>query len=91
VVYVHGYNNCVRNIVRPAESACNCSANGDVRVAYGLIDQFERAASAVAATSSLGERETRKRMVEGGAVDNNINWLFVAAEVAYDEANDDPG
>jgi hypothetical protein len=69
VVYIHGYENCIRNIVRSTADACNCSTGNDVRDAYNLIDQFERA-----------------------SVDSeSSNRLFVAAEVAYDQANDDPG
>ena len=70
-MYIHVYNNCIRNIVRDTASACNCSAEQDVREAYKLIDQFERAAAAVGATGK--------------------KWLFVAAEVAYDQSNDSPG
>jgi hypothetical protein len=69
VIWVHGYDNCIANIVRKQEYACNCSVGGGIREAYNLIDQFERA-----------------------AVDSSYtNRLFVAVEVAYDEANDDPG
>jgi hypothetical protein len=70
-VYIHGYWNCIRNIVRPISSACNCTANGDVRSAYDLIGQFERGAKEVGESAN--------------------NWIFVAAEVAYDQANDSPG
>jgi hypothetical protein len=55
--------------VRATADACNCPAGSDVRDAYGLMDQFERASVHSAST----------------------NRLFVAAEVAYDQANDDPG
>jgi len=69
VVYIHGYENCIRNIVRRSEDACNCSAGQDIRDAYNLIDQFERA-----------------------SIDTNkTNRLFVAAEVEYDQASDNPG
>ena len=69
VVYIHGYNNCITNIVRNPENACNCSVGADVRESYDLIAQFEKAATAQATSSSL----------------------FVATEVAYDQANDSPG
>jgi len=68
VVYIHGYYNCIQNIVLAVEKACNCSKNQDVRTSYNLIEQFESAT-----------RHTKK------------NWLFIAAEVAYDQANDSPG
>jgi hypothetical protein len=71
MVYVHGYYNCIRNIVRPTTDACNCSTGGAVRDAYDLIGQFERAVQAVGEPAN--------------------NWIFVAAEVAYDQANDSPG
>jgi hypothetical protein len=71
MVYVHGYYNCIRNIVRPTTDACNCSTAGAVRDAYDLIGQFERAVQAVGEPAN--------------------NWLFVAAEVAYDQASDSPG
>jgi len=45
VIYIHGYYNCIRNVVRAPDSACNCSVGQDVRDAYGLIDQFERASA----------------------------------------------
>ncbi len=70
VIYVHGYYNCIANIVRSSDMGCNCSVGQDVRSAYGLIDQFERAS-----THQPGLR----------------GWVFVAAEVAYDQANDSPG
>lgn len=69
VVYVHGYENCIRNIVRNIADACNCSAGQDIRDAYNLIDQFERASVTA----------------------NSINRIFVAAEVEYDKASDNPG
>jgi hypothetical protein len=69
VVYIHGYENCIQNIVRDPQDACNCSVGKEVRDAYGLIDQFERA-----------------------SVDSGVsNRLFVAAEVEYDKASDNPG
>jgi hypothetical protein len=70
VVYIHGYYNCIQNIVRPESAACNCSAGGDIRDAYGLIDQFELA---------MTEKYS------------STNIVFIAAEVAYDQANDSPG
>ncbi len=72
VVYIHGYYNCIRNIVRPNDQGCNCSNGGAVRDAFDLIGQFERAASAV-------------------GPNRGNNWIFVAAEVAFDQANDSPG
>lgn len=56
--------------MRAESEACNCSTGGDVRDAYGLVDQFEMA------------------MIEKY---NSTNILFIAAEVAYDQANDSPG
>lgn len=41
VVYLHGFNNCVTNIVRPTADAQPCSAGGAVRNAYNLIGQLE--------------------------------------------------
>ncbi len=70
VVYIHGYYNCIRNIVREKEEGCNCSANGPMRESYNLINQFEKAVT---------ERGSK------------TNQLFIAAEVAYDQANDSPG
>lgn len=69
VIYVHGYNNCISNVVRNPDYGCNCTAGEDVRQAYGLIDQFEQAS------------------VNG----STSNRIFVAIEVAYDQANDSPG
>jgi len=69
VIWVHGYNNCIVNIVRKQEDACNCSTGEGIREAYDLIGQFERAA----------------------VYTMKSNRIFVAIEVAYDEANDDPG
>jgi len=46
VVWVHGYNNCIANVVRSPRLSCNCTAHTDVRVGYGLIEQFESAAAA---------------------------------------------
>ena len=70
VVYIHGYYNCIRNIVRRPEDQCNCSAGGQIREGYDLIGQFERACKGRGSLCSS---------------------LFVAAEVAYDQANDSPG
>jgi hypothetical protein len=75
VVYIHGYNNCITNIVRSPELACNCTASADVREGYDLIAQFEKASLDLAQSGD-------------SAVTNRI---FVAAEVAYDQANDSPG
>ena len=79
MVYIHGYYNCIANIVRSQDQACNCSAGGDIRSAYDLIAQFERASleDNTSVSTVTGERGT--------------NRLFVAAEVAYDQANDSPG
>ncbi len=44
VVWVHGYDNCIQNVVRAPQAACNCSASHDIRVGYDLIAQFEDAA-----------------------------------------------
>lgn len=74
VVYIHGYNNCIANIVRSPELACNCSASADVREGYDLIAQFEKASLELAEGDTAG-----------------TNRIFVAAEVAYDQANDSPG
>lgn len=75
VVYIHGYNNCIANIVRSPELACNCTASADVREGYDLIAQFEKASMELAKSDdSVG-----------------TNRIFVAAEVAYDQANDSPG
>ncbi len=41
VVYIHGFNNCVANIVRPTASAQPCTTGGAVRNAYNLIGQLE--------------------------------------------------
>lgn len=41
VVYIHGFNNCVENIVRPTASGQSCKSGGPVRNAYNLIGQLE--------------------------------------------------
>lgn len=41
VVYLHGFNNCVENIVRPTADAQPCTRGGAVRNAYNLIGQLE--------------------------------------------------
>ena len=41
VVYIHGFNNCVENIVRPTASGQPCKTGGAVRNAYNLIAQLE--------------------------------------------------
>ena len=41
VVYIHGFNNCVDNIVRPTAAAQPCSKGGAVRSAFNLIGQLE--------------------------------------------------
>ncbi len=41
VVYIHGFNNCVANIVRPTASGQPCKTGGAVRNAYNLIAQLE--------------------------------------------------
>jgi len=73
-IYIHGYNNCIRNIVRATEDACNCTANQDIRDAYNLIEQFEYAVTHQSPTKQSGYKQ-----------------IFIAAEVAYDQANDSPG
>jgi len=77
VVWIHGFNNCVSNVVRNQDESCNCSSSQDVRVGYNLIDQFESASLAVASSSTSSSSTT--------------NTLFIAAEVAYDLASDAPG
>lgn len=41
VVYLHGFNNCVDNIVRPTADAQPCTKGGAARNAYNLIGQLE--------------------------------------------------
>jgi len=53
VVWVHGYNNCIDNVVRSPNLSCNCTAHEDVRVGYGLIEQFESAATQQEKSHSL--------------------------------------
>lgn len=77
-VAIHGYSNCIQNMVRPTDLGCNCTVGQDVREAYNLINQFEDAAV-----------ETQKR--DASNQQKALNRLFVAAEVAYDQANDSPG
>ena len=43
VVYIHGFNNCVENIVRPTADGQPCKSGGAVRNAYNLIGQLEAA------------------------------------------------
>jgi hypothetical protein len=74
VVYIHGYYNCIRNILVPVEEACNCTANNDIRDAYNLINQFEYGVTHLAESKESGYKK-----------------LLIAAEVAYDQANDSPG
>jgi hypothetical protein len=76
VVYIHGYQNCISNIVRSVENTCNCSVGQDTRDAYNLIDQFEKASTDPTRVSFN---------------DSDTNLLFVAAEVAYDQSNSSPG
>lgn len=73
VVYIHGYQNCIQNIVRATDSGCNCSVGQDVRDAYNLIEQL----------ASIDPNRI--------SVNDPVNLLFVAAEVAYDQSNDNPG
>jgi len=70
VVWVHGYHNCVENIVRLENESCNCSASQNVRVGYNLISQFDEAVSKAPQLQ---------------------HTVFIASEVAYDQANDSPG
>jgi hypothetical protein len=62
VVYLHGFYNCVENVVRSSGKAC--TPGHPVRQAYALTAQLEA---------------SRK------------NALLVIPEVAYDQANADPG
>jgi len=41
VVYLHGFENCVENIVRPTGEAQACTPGGPVRIAHNLIAQLE--------------------------------------------------
>lgn len=76
VVYIHGYYNCIENIIFGNDFACNCSAGQAVRTTFDLINSFE---------TVVTTRDTEE-------VSTNIkNYLFIAAEVAYDQANDSPG
>jgi hypothetical protein len=79
VVFVHGFHNCVANCALPEASACNCSAGGGAGTnqAYGLIDSFEAAARAGAGGA--------------GGAGALAQSLFVAIEVAYDEASSATG
>lgn len=43
LVYIHGFNNCVENIVRPSNAGQPCTNSGPVRQAFGLIAQLEAA------------------------------------------------
>ena len=54
IVYIHGYNNCIANIVRASDMACNCSAGADVREGYNLIAQFEKASIELAKRDAVG-------------------------------------
>ena len=76
VLYIHGYNNCIRNIVRDNIMSCNCSENGDVRVSYDLLTQFERSCQHI----DIVNPDTLL-----------TNRIFVAMEVEYDKASDNPG
>lgn len=78
-VAIHGFSNCVQNMVRPTDLGCNCSADTDVREAYNLINQFEEASVEIQKRNSNNDQE------------KVLNHLFVAAEVAYDQTSDSPG
>ena len=52
VVFIHGFHNCIENVVLPGASGCNCSSDGAYDSAYGLIDSFEAAATAGTAEGS---------------------------------------
>ena len=80
VVFIHGFHNCVANCVLPEINACNCSAGGGygTNQAYGLLDAFEAAAQASAARGDVGAASVAQS-------------IFIAAEVAYDQASSDPG
>ena len=41
VVYIHGFNNCVENIVRPVAAGKACTKGGAVRSAFNLVGQLE--------------------------------------------------
>jgi hypothetical protein len=41
IVYIHGFNNCVENIVRDAGQSCSPDAGTPARAAYGLAAQLE--------------------------------------------------
>jgi hypothetical protein len=43
VVYIHGLDNCVENIVRPENQGQACTTGGSVRTAFNLIGQMEAA------------------------------------------------
>jgi hypothetical protein len=62
IVYIHGFYNCVTNVVRA--SGKSCSAHGTVRNAYNLEAQLEAA---------------------------HKNVMLLVPEVAFDQANPDPG
>jgi len=62
LVYIHGFDNCVENIIRDAGQECTPGAG--VRDAYSLAAQLENSGK---------------------------NVMFVAPEIAYDQATGDPG
>jgi hypothetical protein len=76
IIHIHGFNNCISNCVLSEQYGCNCSVGGDHRVGYNLTDSFEAAAQAS----------------RSGSPDSTLaQSLFVAIEVAYDQASSDPG
>ena len=83
VLFVHGFHNCVANCVLPEANGCNCSVGGGggSNQGYDLLDSFE--AAALAEATRLG----------GGAAPSTsvAQSIFVAAEVAYDEASSATG
>jgi hypothetical protein len=62
VAYIHGFYNCVENVVRSTGQPCH--AGGPARMAYALTAQLEA---------------------------SKKNALLVIPEVAYEQANADPG
>ncbi len=41
VVYIHGFDNCVSNIILDAGGSCDAAGGTPVRYSYGLVRQFE--------------------------------------------------
>jgi hypothetical protein len=75
VVHIHGFHNCIQQCVLPQQSSCNCSVNGARTSSYGLLDSFQAAAEASKARGDNGIAQS----------------IFLALEVAYDQASSDPG